>query len=249
MLLTSQQHARVSQGRSCFIVRAATLRQKLPIKLSISPRRSILTTGQPDTALTLYLQAPGRVGQWITNLYVTGSTRPRERSTLKAGVKARPAFLDAVALTTRPTRPSGKASAVRTGDTGIESHSHPSPLYPPHCLVESVTSLTPYTSTFTYPVVWLTAGAPLEISSCCSCSCCSWSCCSCSSCYCCCCCSSSSSSSSSSFSCCCCSSSSSSSFSCCCCCCCCFSSSSAFPARSVGFTILGEISSFVTVFF
>ena len=34
-------------------VRAATLRQKLQIKLSVSPSHSILTPGQPVPALTL----------------------------------------------------------------------------------------------------------------------------------------------------------------------------------------------------
>ena len=51
--LMSQQHASVSQGRICTIVHAATLRQKLQIKLSTSPSHSILTLGQPVPALTL----------------------------------------------------------------------------------------------------------------------------------------------------------------------------------------------------
>ena len=58
--LTSQQHASVSQGRgrgggksAQTILSAATLRQKLQIKLSISPSHSIPTLGQPVPALTL----------------------------------------------------------------------------------------------------------------------------------------------------------------------------------------------------
>ena len=42
------------------IVRAATLRQNLQIKLATSPSHSILTLGRPIPALTLYRQAPGR---------------------------------------------------------------------------------------------------------------------------------------------------------------------------------------------
>ena len=41
------------------IVRAATLRQKLQIKLAMSPAHK--TPGRPILALTLYRQAPGRV--------------------------------------------------------------------------------------------------------------------------------------------------------------------------------------------
>ena len=61
--LTSQQHARSSafQGRIYSTLRAATLRQKLQIKLAISLSHNILTSGQPIPALTLNHQAPGRV--------------------------------------------------------------------------------------------------------------------------------------------------------------------------------------------
>ena len=45
--------------------RAATLRQKLQIKLSISPSHSILTPGQPVPELTLQRQAPGRVATGV----------------------------------------------------------------------------------------------------------------------------------------------------------------------------------------
>ena len=47
------------------VLRAATLRWKLQIKLSISPSHSILTPGQPVQALTLYRRAPGRVATGV----------------------------------------------------------------------------------------------------------------------------------------------------------------------------------------
>ena len=52
--------------------RAATLRQKSQVNLSISPSRSMLTQGQPVPALTLYRQAPGRVAtgvQFLSHWY------------------------------------------------------------------------------------------------------------------------------------------------------------------------------------
>ena len=56
--LTSQQHASVSQDRSAqTAVHAATLRQKLKITFAISPSHSILSSGQPVPALTLYCLA------------------------------------------------------------------------------------------------------------------------------------------------------------------------------------------------
>ena len=58
--LTSQHHASVSRGRVYSLLRAATVRQKLPTTLSISPSHSILTPGQPVPALTLQRQVPGR---------------------------------------------------------------------------------------------------------------------------------------------------------------------------------------------
>ena len=78
--LTSQQHASVSQGRICLtshnmlvnlrdgsaqsIVRAVTLRQKLQIKLSISPSHSILALVRPVQALALEREAPGKDSHW-----------------------------------------------------------------------------------------------------------------------------------------------------------------------------------------
>ena len=51
--LTFQQLASVYHGRICSILRTATLRQKLQIKLSISLSHSILISGRPVPALTL----------------------------------------------------------------------------------------------------------------------------------------------------------------------------------------------------
>ena len=47
-------------GSAQTILHAATLRQKLYIKLSILPSHSILTPGRPVPVLTLQCQAPGK---------------------------------------------------------------------------------------------------------------------------------------------------------------------------------------------
>ena len=52
-------------GSAQTILRAATLRWKLQIKLSISPSDSILTPGRPVPALTLSRQAPGKVATGV----------------------------------------------------------------------------------------------------------------------------------------------------------------------------------------
>ena len=49
-------------GSAQTAVRAATLRQRLQIKLAITPSHSILTPGQPDPPLTLSRKAAGRLG-------------------------------------------------------------------------------------------------------------------------------------------------------------------------------------------
>ena len=67
-----QQHASVSQGRIRSILLAATLRQKLQVKLSTSPSHSILTPGRP------VLQPPGawQGSHCGASFEVTGMTRP-----------------------------------------------------------------------------------------------------------------------------------------------------------------------------
>ena len=47
-------------------LRAATLRQKLQIKLSTSPSHSILALGQPVQTLTLWCQVPGRIATGVS---------------------------------------------------------------------------------------------------------------------------------------------------------------------------------------
>ena len=91
-------------GSAQTILRAATLRYKLQIKLSISPSRSILTKGQLVSALTLYRQAPGRVATGVLVSKVTDMTRPRKNPRRKRDSNPRSSALEADALTTRPTR-------------------------------------------------------------------------------------------------------------------------------------------------
>ena len=55
----------LSDGSTQTIVRAATLRQNLQVKLSTSPSHSILTPGRLVPTLTLYRQAPGRVAAGV----------------------------------------------------------------------------------------------------------------------------------------------------------------------------------------
>ena len=61
-LLKSQQHARVSQGRSCYdsCMDCHTVTEAA-IKPATSPNRRTLTPGQPFPALTPKCQVPGRV--------------------------------------------------------------------------------------------------------------------------------------------------------------------------------------------
>ena len=71
-------------GSAQTILRAATLRQKLQIQLSISPSHSILPPGQP---------VPVSPGAWqgsysSANFYVTGMTRPG-KIPVQAGFKPR----------------------------------------------------------------------------------------------------------------------------------------------------------------
>ena len=55
----------IRDGSAQTSVHAATLRQKLQIKLSLSPSHSILTPHQPVPVLTLWCQAPGRVATGV----------------------------------------------------------------------------------------------------------------------------------------------------------------------------------------
>ena len=65
--ITSKEHASVSTDLlRQLVVHAATLRQKLQIKLTTSLNHSILTPGQSVPVLTLYCQAPGRVATGVS---------------------------------------------------------------------------------------------------------------------------------------------------------------------------------------
>ena len=77
-------------------VHASTMRQKLQIKLAISPTHSLLTPGQPILAMTLYCQVPRRVTTRATIL--TGTTRHGKSPTGKAGFDCGSATLKAYAL-------------------------------------------------------------------------------------------------------------------------------------------------------
>ena len=77
----------------------------------ILPNHSILTSGQPVPAQTLYLQLPCRVA---TGEPVTGMTQPRNGSMAKTGNEPSSAVLEAGALTTRPVRRSEAMVYVST---------------------------------------------------------------------------------------------------------------------------------------
>ena len=98
--LTSQQHASVSQGRICSILRAATLRYKLQIKLSTSPSHSILTPGQPDPILPTAWQGC----HWSANFLSHWYDSTLKKSWRKWDSNPGSSTLEADALTTRPTR-------------------------------------------------------------------------------------------------------------------------------------------------
>ena len=90
-------------GSAQTILRAATLRQKLQIQLSISPSHSILTPGQPIPALTLKCQAPGRVATGVPILSHWYDLT-LEKSQCKWDSNLGSPSLEADTLTTRPMR-------------------------------------------------------------------------------------------------------------------------------------------------
>ena len=85
----------LGDGSTQTIVCAVTLRQKLQIKLAISPSHSILTPGRPVPALTLYRQAPGRVATGVT-----GMRLDQEKSRRKRDSNSGPSAFGADSLTT-----------------------------------------------------------------------------------------------------------------------------------------------------
>ena len=114
---TSQQHASVSRGSAQTTLRAATLRQKLQIKLSASPGHGILTPSQPVPALTLERQAPGRVasGTPIFKSLVCVDTEKSSRHKRESNLGS--SALEADVLPTRPARRfcGGGRSLIRKG--------------------------------------------------------------------------------------------------------------------------------------
>ena len=90
-------------GHAQTILRAAKPRQKLQIKLSTSPSHSILTSGQPVPALTLYRQAPGRVATGVP-IFKSLVWLDPEKSCRKPDSDPGSSVLEADALTTKPMR-------------------------------------------------------------------------------------------------------------------------------------------------
>ena len=104
----------LKDGSAQTILRAATLRQKLQTKISISPSHSILIPGQPVPALTLNRQAPGTVATgvpffffFLSHWYDSTPKKFRLKRDSNPGSSA----LEADALTTRPTRLSKRFAA------------------------------------------------------------------------------------------------------------------------------------------
>ena len=95
--LTSQQHASVSWGRicsdSCTCCHTET---EVADQTFILPSHSILTSGQPVPALTLYHQAPGRVATGV----------PILKSLVRLDLGSRRGRWRTVPLTTEMTSPS-----------------------------------------------------------------------------------------------------------------------------------------------
>ena len=122
--LTSQQQASVSQGRICTILRAATLRQKLRIKLSMSPSHSILTLGRPVPALAVERQVPGRVATGVP-MFKSQVWFDPQKIPAQAGFKPGTFRSRGGRLTTRPTRQSlNPKSGVQTNYWSRIASSH-----------------------------------------------------------------------------------------------------------------------------
>ena len=93
----------LGDGSAQTILRAATLRQKLHIKLPIPPSHSILTQGQTVPALTLSSQAPGRVATGVPIFNSLVWLDP-EKSRRKRDSNPVSSALEADASTITPTR-------------------------------------------------------------------------------------------------------------------------------------------------
>ena len=93
----------LKDGSAQTSLRAATLRQKLQIKLSTSPSHSILTPGRLVPTLTLSRKAPGRVDTGVP-IFKSQVCLDPEQSRRKRESNPVSAVLETDALTTRPTR-------------------------------------------------------------------------------------------------------------------------------------------------
>ena len=96
----------IRDGSAQTIVRTATLRYKLKIKLSISPSCSILTPGWPVPALTPWCQTLGKVATGVP-IFKSPVWLDREKSGHMWDSNPRSSALEADALTTWPTKWSG----------------------------------------------------------------------------------------------------------------------------------------------
>ena len=95
------------------IVRAATLRQKLQVKLPISPTHGVLTPGPTSPSDDPLTPDAWQGSHWSTSLEVKGMTPSRTKSTAKSGIEARCAAVEADAL------PQGRRGGVCSTDEGI----------------------------------------------------------------------------------------------------------------------------------
>ena len=99
------------------ILRAATLRQKLQIQLSIPPSHSTLTPYRPVPVLTLQRQAPGRVATGVP-FFKSLVGLDQEKSRRKRDSNPGSSALEADALTTRPARRSSSDGKSSLPDEG-----------------------------------------------------------------------------------------------------------------------------------
>ena len=117
--LTSQQHAGyLRDGSAQTIVRAATLRQKLQVKLSTSPSHSILTPGRPVPGADPITPGAWQSSHWSANFQVTGMTRPGNIPTAQAGIKPRTFGSRGGRLNHQANETVGAAKRREVGDGG-----------------------------------------------------------------------------------------------------------------------------------
>ena len=103
--------AHLTDGSARTIARAATLRENLQTKLSISPK--MLTPGQR--------QAPRKVASRVP-MFKSLVTRPgKKRSAAKAGIPPRSAAVEGGRFTTRPTRRLIKQASKQASKQGRTS--------------------------------------------------------------------------------------------------------------------------------